>query len=162
MGLEFTDPWGAISKQNTRCRSCAWGSKSFGWFWTYCGWTKSVSHHYETIGNHCALEFTGASSVPGFFRWCEMDFVHPEYFEKTLAFQTKPGVSQSRLGMESRHQSHCFLTGFSSSHRVQTEEHPSLDASRHVARQGFLRSSFLWSLQNWLFEWNPTRMGICH
>ena len=33
---------------------------------TYCGWTKSISHHLETMGNHCLLVFRGESSFRGF------------------------------------------------------------------------------------------------
>ena len=32
---------------------------------TYCGWTKSL-HHFETMGIHCLLIFTGESSLQGF------------------------------------------------------------------------------------------------
>ena len=32
----------------------------------YCGWTKSISHQFETNGNHCWLVFTGESSFQGF------------------------------------------------------------------------------------------------
>ena len=28
----------------------------------YCGWTESISHHFESIGNHCSLVFTGESN----------------------------------------------------------------------------------------------------
>ena len=33
---------------------------------SYCGWTKPISHHFETTGNHCLLVFTGESSFQGF------------------------------------------------------------------------------------------------
>ena len=33
----------------------------------YCGWTTSISHPFETKGNHCLLAFTGESSFKGFF-----------------------------------------------------------------------------------------------
>ena len=32
----------------------------------YCGWTKSISHQFETNCNHCLLVFTGESSFQGF------------------------------------------------------------------------------------------------
>ena len=32
---------------------------------TYCGWTKSISHHLETMGNHGWLVFTGESAFHG-------------------------------------------------------------------------------------------------
>ena len=35
---------------------------------TYCGWTKSISHHLETMGNHCLLVFSGESSRGAGFR----------------------------------------------------------------------------------------------
>ena len=28
----------------------------------YCGWTKSISHHFETMVNHCLLVFTWESN----------------------------------------------------------------------------------------------------
>ena len=31
----------------------------------YCGWTKSISHHLETMGHHSLLVFTGDSSFQG-------------------------------------------------------------------------------------------------
>ena len=33
---------------------------------TYCGWTNSISHHLETMGNHCLLVFIRESSCQGF------------------------------------------------------------------------------------------------
>ena len=40
-------------------------------------WTNSISHHFETIDNHFDGTY-GGISMPGFLRWCEMDFVHPQ------------------------------------------------------------------------------------
>ena len=45
--------------------------KPFGGAWapckgrtfSCCGWTKSISHHFETVGNRCLLVFTGESVV---------------------------------------------------------------------------------------------------
>ena len=34
----------------------------------------------ETMGNHRFLVFAGESSFQGFLGWCEMDFVHPQYW----------------------------------------------------------------------------------
>ena len=43
-------------------------------------WMDEILHRFETMGSHCLLVFTGESFIPGFLRWCEMDFVHPQYF----------------------------------------------------------------------------------
>ena len=32
----------------------------------YCGWMKSISHHVQTIGNHCLLVFTKETSCQSF------------------------------------------------------------------------------------------------
>ena len=61
-------------------------------FWVKCGirplrgqkhhpllWMNEILHHFETMGSHCWLVFTGESFIPGFLEWCEMDFVHPQY-----------------------------------------------------------------------------------
>ena len=32
-------------------------------------------HHFETMGNHCFIGIYRMSVIPGFLRWCEMDFV---------------------------------------------------------------------------------------
>ena len=32
----------------------------------YGGWTKSISHHFETMKSHCLLVFARESSFPGF------------------------------------------------------------------------------------------------
>ena len=49
---------------------------------SYCGWTKSTSHHSETMGNHLSLVFTGESSFQGFLGgagfcpstvWCKLN-----------------------------------------------------------------------------------------
>ena len=34
------------------------------------------SHHFETMSNQYLLVFTEPSIMPGFLRWCEMDFLH--------------------------------------------------------------------------------------
>ena len=40
-------------------------------------WMDEVLHHFETMGSHCLLVFTGESFIPGFLRWCNI-FVHPQ------------------------------------------------------------------------------------
>ena len=45
---------------------------------SYCGWTKSTSHHFETMVIHCFLGIYRGIIIPGFLRWCEMDCVHPQ------------------------------------------------------------------------------------
>ena len=44
--------------------------------WQYCGWTKSISHHFETMGNHCLLVFHRGSINLGFLRWCRISSIH--------------------------------------------------------------------------------------
>ena len=64
----------------------------------YCGWAKSISHHFETMRHHCLLVFivfTRESSFMLFFRWCELDFVHPQYGR--WAVRAKFEASQSDL-----------------------------------------------------------------
>ena len=38
-----------------------------------------ILHHLGTMGNRCSSVSTRVSSFPGFLRWCESDFVHPQY-----------------------------------------------------------------------------------
>ena len=38
-----------------------------------------ILHHFETMGNRLLLAFYRAIIIPGFLRWCEADFVHPQY-----------------------------------------------------------------------------------
>ena len=40
-----------------------------------CGWTKSISHQHGTPLIVCW--YYKGTIIPGFLRWCEMDFVHP-------------------------------------------------------------------------------------
>ena len=44
-------------------------------------WTKSISHHFETMVEPIVGIYKGIiiSDISGFLRWCEMDFVHPQY-----------------------------------------------------------------------------------
>ena len=39
-----------------------------------CGRTESISHHLETMGNHCLLVFTNI--IPGFLSWCRISSIH--------------------------------------------------------------------------------------
>ena len=39
-------------------------------------WMDKILHHFETIGNHCSLVFTGESSFQVFFRWCRILSIH--------------------------------------------------------------------------------------
>ena len=34
------------------------------------------SHHFETMGNHCLLVFTGGIIISGFFGWCRISSIH--------------------------------------------------------------------------------------
>ena len=47
----------------------------------YCGWTESISHHFETMGNTYLLVFTGV--VPSFVGWCRISSIHSSYEEST-------------------------------------------------------------------------------
>ena len=43
-------------------------------------WMEELLHHFETIGRHCLLVFSGDSSETRVSeRWCEADFVHPQH-----------------------------------------------------------------------------------
>ena len=42
---------------------------------SYCGWTKCISHHLETMGN---WYLQGKHPKPGSLRWCEVDVVPPQ------------------------------------------------------------------------------------
>ena len=42
-------------------------------------WMDKILHHLETMGNHCLLGICRGTIIPGFLRWCEMDFAHPQY-----------------------------------------------------------------------------------
>ena len=38
------------------------------------------SHHFETMGSHCSLAFTGESFIPGFLKWCRISSIHSIWF----------------------------------------------------------------------------------
>ena len=57
--------------QHLACRWVSAGSR-------YCGWTK-IRHHFETMGNYNVRWFLQGNHHSRFFRWCETDFVHPQY-----------------------------------------------------------------------------------
>ena len=60
----------------------------------YCGWTKSISHHFETmVETFVCWHLQGKHQKPGFLRWCERDFVHPQYH--ALFQSPAPRPSQS-------------------------------------------------------------------
>ena len=35
-----------------------------------------IVHHFETMGSHCLLVFTGVIIIPGFLRWCRISTIH--------------------------------------------------------------------------------------
>ena len=45
--------------------------------WQYRGWSKSCTT-LKPLENHCLLVFTGII-IPGFLRWREIGFLHPQY-----------------------------------------------------------------------------------
>ena len=50
-----------------------------------CGsYTKSISHHCETMGSHCLLVFTEKSFIPGFLRWCRILSIHSSFIQGWL------------------------------------------------------------------------------
>ena len=54
-------------------------------------WMDKILHHFESMGNHYMLVFTGGIILPGFLGWCEMDFVHPQHEKFTSAPRSTPG-----------------------------------------------------------------------
>ena len=42
---------------------------------TYCGWTESMSHHFETMGNHCLLVLAGGIIILGVLG-CRLSSIH--------------------------------------------------------------------------------------
>ena len=42
--------------------------------WTL--WMDKILHHFETMGNHCLLVFTGNQTIPGLLRWCRILSIH--------------------------------------------------------------------------------------
>ena len=42
----------------------------------YCGWTKSISHHFETMITSVCWYFQGNHQQPGFLRWCRILSIH--------------------------------------------------------------------------------------
>ena len=41
-------------------------------------WMGKILRHFDTMGNHDLLVFTGGIIIPGSLRWGEMNFVHPQ------------------------------------------------------------------------------------
>ena len=59
----------------------------------YCGWTKSCTTlKWEAI---VCWYFTGNRIIPGFLRWCEMDFVHPQQLARPKATHGAQAVQES-------------------------------------------------------------------
>ena len=57
-----------------------------------------ILHQLETMGNHCSLAFIGICRgfiIPGFFRWCEMNFVHPQYVQQLARVATNRPLPSS-------------------------------------------------------------------
>ena len=50
----------------------------FHWL-TYCGWTKSISHHFKTM---VETLFVGCKEniIPGLLRWCRISSIHSIFF----------------------------------------------------------------------------------
>ena len=49
-------------------------------------WMDGILHRFETMRNHDLLVVAGAIIIPGFLRWCEMDFVPPQYISHAGGF----------------------------------------------------------------------------
>ena len=49
-----------------------------------------ILHHFETMGNQCIVGIYKGSIIPGFLRWCEMDFVHPQYGPRVFCAEPRP------------------------------------------------------------------------
>ena len=83
-------------------------------------WMDEILHHFEAMGNHCLLVFTGNQTIPGLLRWCRILSIHPMNASARLFFflssvpiswpgapRPKPGharrvvVSGSKLGAQS-------------------------------------------------------------
>ena len=50
------------------------GKRAFGLLWM-----DEILHHLETIKKPLFMGIYRGFIIPGFLRWCEMDFVHPQY-----------------------------------------------------------------------------------
>ena len=59
-----------------------------------------LSHyHMETMENHCSLLLTGEPRIiPGFLRWCEMEFVQPHAATRVSITQADLKVREDFLG----------------------------------------------------------------
>ena len=71
---------------------------------SYCGWTKTVSHHFEAMGNENGCWYLqGNQIIPGFVRWCKISSIHsmvcrtanwtPTPFWGPLYYWHLPGVT---------------------------------------------------------------------
>ena len=58
---------------------------------------KIRSHHFETMGNHCLLVFTGNQTIPGFLRWCRNSSIHGMEYKGPLRLSqgTKPKFTKT-------------------------------------------------------------------
>ena len=62
-------PWLCFSFSSGSTSASVSATTSAGRGKPYCGWTKSISHQGEAMGNHCLLVFAGAIIIPGINRW---------------------------------------------------------------------------------------------
>ena len=58
--------------------------------WWYCGWTKSISHHFQTMVETIAIACWRKNKEKHHSRVSEVvqDFVHPQYFKYLACFKT--------------------------------------------------------------------------
>ena len=66
--------------------------------WPFCGWTKSISHHFETMVETLPCWYSqGNGIILGLQRWCEIDFIHPQFLCCCLLRRGLPAPPRRRL-----------------------------------------------------------------
>ena len=69
-----------------------------------CGWTKSTWHRFETMVETAVVcwYLRWGIIIPRFLRWCEMDFVHPQYVVHTCHVKIEPPFHGKHRGLWTR------------------------------------------------------------
>ena len=67
--------------------------------WTYCGWTKSIPHHFEPSLQSLFVGIYRRIIIPGFPRWCRILSIHSRMtvpLQPTIVLTGLPKHSESR------------------------------------------------------------------